>query len=214
MKGEHKPGYRRPRKGEKRQHDKPLKVDRLPLEVRDAIQKARAAGSTWQETTEAAAAAAAKLKVEAPSEGAVRRWHDLRVEQVVRETFEMDELAEKNLHKFFGRTLAELPAAAVHSLKAQVYGMQSAKTPAQREASIGNFLLLLSRIIDAQAKEKRAEIEERKVNLAQKKFEDLKSKAEKELNAAERKIGKGQELTGKDIDRIRRKVFGLGPAAA
>jgi len=210
MKGEHKPGYRRPRTGEKRRTRQPLKMDRLPAEVRDAIQKARAAGKTWEETAESAS----KIAGQEISVGACYRWYDIRVEQVLRETAEMDELAEKNLRKFFGRTLAELPEAAAHSLKAEVYGMQSAKTSAQREASIGNFLALLSKIIDAQSKQKRAEIEERKVNLAQKKFDELKSKAEKELNAAERKIGKGGQLTGEDINRIRRKVFGLGPAAA
>jgi len=208
--GKHREGYQRPRTGEKRRTRQPLKMDRLPAEVRDAIQKARAEGKIWEEIAEIAS----KVAGTPLSDEVCRRWYDLRVEQVLRETVEMDELAEKNLRRYFGRTLAELPEAAAHSLKAEVYGMQSAKTSTQREASIGNFLSVLSKIIEAQSKQKRAEIEERKVNLAQKKFEELKSKAEKATDEAAAKIGKGKELTIEDVNRIRRKVFGLGPATA
>ncbi len=211
MKGEHKPGYRRPRTGEKRRTRQPLKVDKLPQEVREAIQKARAAGATWAETAEAAAKVAARLKISFPSEDAVRRWYDLRIEQVNREVEELDVRAEKNLKKFFGQSLKELPAAAAHALKREVFGMQAAKTSEQREASIGSFLVVLSKIIDAQAKQKRAEIEERKVNLAQKKFDELKAKAEKELNALGQKIEKGKQPTAADIDRIRERALGLPP---
>lgn len=213
MRGQHKPGYVRPRKGEKRQQDKPLKVDRLPAEVRDAIQKARVAGRTWAETTEAAAKAAAKLGVKPPSEGAVRRWYDQRIEQVQKEVMAQAERARALAAAFAQRGFKELPEAALAALSSEVFTVMEAGTPGAREASLSNLVFMLSKLIDAQSKQKRAEIEERKVNLAQKKFDELKSKAEKATNEAAAKIGKGKEVTLADINSIRAK-FALPPVAA
>ena len=77
MKGEHKPGYRRPRTGEKRSVRQPLRIDGLSQEVRDEILKARAAGKTWEETAELAS----KTAGESLAMSVVHRWYDLRVEQ-------------------------------------------------------------------------------------------------------------------------------------
>lgn len=72
-----KSAYRSPRTGEPRRQRKPLKIDRLPQTVKDAIVAAREAGETWSHTSEIASAAAG-LRI---SVSAVQRWHDLRVEQ-------------------------------------------------------------------------------------------------------------------------------------
>lgn len=75
--GKHRPGYRNPRTGEKRQQRKPLRIDRLSVEVKDAIIDARAAGQTWRQAAEAATSKAGfKL-----SSTTVQRWYDLRVQQ-------------------------------------------------------------------------------------------------------------------------------------
>lgn len=69
--------YRKPRTGEKRARRKPLRIDKLPAAVKDAIVAARNAGETWKETARiASACAGVKL---APS--SVQRWHDIRIEQ-------------------------------------------------------------------------------------------------------------------------------------
>ena len=70
-------GYRAPRTGEPRKQHKPLKIDRLPQVVKDAITAARESGETWAHTAQLASAAAGI----ALSASSVQRWHDLRVDQ-------------------------------------------------------------------------------------------------------------------------------------
>jgi len=209
--GQHKPGYRRPRTGERRQHRKPLTVDRMPQEVRDAIQEARAAGRTWEETTEAAAAAARKLGAPAPSEGAVHRWYDLRVAQVQREVMAQAESARTLAAAFASKGFAELPESALNALASEIFSAMEAEGPAGRQKALLSFGVVLSKLIAAQAADKRAELEGRKLKLAEKKFEDVKSKAEKATSEAANKIGKGKRVTLADINRIRER-FGLPPA--
>jgi hypothetical protein len=74
-------GYRHPRVGEKRQSRQPLRIDKLPAEVKSAIIDARADGMTWKEAADAASAKAG-LRL---SPTTVSRWYDLRVEQPRRE---------------------------------------------------------------------------------------------------------------------------------
>jgi hypothetical protein len=69
--------YRHPRVGEKRQSRKPLRIDKLPAEVKAVIIESRATGMTWQETAEAASVKAGQRL----SHTTVQRWYDLRVEQ-------------------------------------------------------------------------------------------------------------------------------------
>jgi hypothetical protein len=70
-------GYRHPRVGEKRQSRQPLRIDKLPAEVKSAIIAARAEGKTWKETAQAASAVAG---MNLPT-SMVQRWYDLRIEQ-------------------------------------------------------------------------------------------------------------------------------------
>lgn len=75
--GKAEEGYRKPRIGEKRTHRMPLRIDRLPAEVKAVIVESRAAGLSWIKTAEAASAKAGQHL--APT--TVQRWHDLRIEQ-------------------------------------------------------------------------------------------------------------------------------------
>jgi hypothetical protein len=63
--------------GEPRRCRQPLRIDKLPAEVREAIITARSAGQTWKQTADAASAKAG-IKL---SPSLVQRWYDLRVEQ-------------------------------------------------------------------------------------------------------------------------------------
>jgi hypothetical protein len=76
-----KAGYRHPRIGEKRQSRKPLRIDRLPAEVKSAIIDARAEGRTWKETAHAASVIAGCTLPPTT----VQRWYDLRIEQPQRD---------------------------------------------------------------------------------------------------------------------------------
>jgi len=73
--------YRHPRLGEKRKHRKPLHIDRLSAEVKDAIIAARDAGQTWKEAADnASLKAGVRLSVTN-----VQRWYDLRIDQPEKE---------------------------------------------------------------------------------------------------------------------------------
>ncbi|MFL6313886.1 MAG: hypothetical protein ACJ71W_17450 [Terriglobales bacterium] len=55
----------------------PLRIDKLPAEVKSAIIDARAEGRTWKETAHAASAIAGCTL----HASMVQRWYDLRIEQ-------------------------------------------------------------------------------------------------------------------------------------
>jgi hypothetical protein len=207
MKGEHKPGYRPPRTGEKRAVRQPLKIDKLGQEVRDAILKARADGKTWEETAEAAS----KWNGEKLAPSVVHRWYDLRVAQVQREVMNQAEGSRVLAASFEKMGFEGLPEAALNALSSEVFAVVEAGTPAERMKSLGRLILLASDLKKAQAAEKRAGVQERKLDLENKKFEELRSKADKETNAAAEKVGKGRALTIDDINRIRERALGLPP---
>jgi hypothetical protein len=79
--GKTEASYRHPRIGEKRQSRKPLRIDKLPAEVKSAIIDARAEGRTWKETAHAASVIAGCTLPPTT----VQRWYDLRIEQPRRE---------------------------------------------------------------------------------------------------------------------------------
>lgn len=219
--GKHREGYQRPRTGEKRRTRQPTAIEKLPGEVRDKVrafvddarngrcrcQKQTAHRHDWDGLAESANREF-KLK---NSPDAYRRDYDVFVEQVRRENLERNQSFQKLVDAFKERGIEGLPVAAMNALTGESLAALNAKDPEVRRAAMLSFGVVLAKLIDAQSKQKRAEIEERKVNLAQKKFEELKSKAEKELNAAKGKIEGGKRITAADIDRIRERALGLPP---
>jgi hypothetical protein len=207
MKGEHRPGYKRPRTGEKRATRQPLGIDKLEEKVRIEIQKRRAAGETWGEI-ESASSQFAGERLPANS---LARWYDLRVAQVQREVLEQAERARALAATFAQKGFVELPEATLNALSAEVFAVAGSGSPAERGKALGNLLFLVTKLMAARAKEKAVNIQERGLKLAEKKFEDLKGKADKETSEAAAKLGKGREITVADINRIRERVFGLAP---
>jgi len=207
MQGEHKPGYRPPRTGEKRSTRQPLKIDKLDPKVRADILKARAEGLTWEETAEFASKSAG----ESLAVSLVHRWYDIRVEQVQREVMEQAERSRVIAGAFAAKGFEGLPEAAVNALSSEVFAIMEAGTPAEREKGLGNLVFVLSSLMKAQAAKKRVELEREKIELAKKKFDELRDKADKATNDAAAKVGKGRALTIDDINRIRERALGLPP---
>jgi hypothetical protein len=207
MKGQHKPGYHRPRTGEKRHWRQPLVIDTLPEVARLEIQKRRAKGETWEEISEASEKFAGRRL----ALSVLHRWYDLRVEQVQRDVMAQAERARSIAAAFAGKQFKDLPEATVNALSSEVFAVSEAGKPAEREAALGRLLFLLTKLMQAQAAEKRVEIEKSRIELARKKFEELRNKAEKVTNDAATKLGKGRALTIDDINRIRERTFGLPP---
>ncbi|MGO9643012.1 MAG: phage protein Gp27 family protein [Candidatus Acidiferrales bacterium] len=197
----------RPRTGEARKTRQPFRVDKLPEKVRDAILKARAQGRTWEETAEAASSAAG-----APIGHSVcHRWYDVRVEQVQREVLAQSERARELAAAFRGKSFKDLPESAVNALSAEVFAVMEASGGAQREISLGRLVLVLSKLIAAQARQRAVKLEEEKVKLAKDKFDELRARTEKATSEAARKLAGGKPLTVADIDKIRQRTLGLPP---
>jgi hypothetical protein len=200
----------RPKTGEVRRTRQPFRLDKLPQKARDAILKARAEGLTWDETAERASAAAG-----APiGHSSCHRWYDVRVEQVQREVLAQSERARELAAAFRGKGFKDLPESAVNALSAEVFAVVEASSGAQRGAALGGLVLVLSKLIAAQARQRAVELEEEKVKLAKDKFEEVRARAEKATSDAAKKLAGGRQLTVDDINRIRRNALGLPPIAA
>jgi len=200
MKGEHKPGYRRPRKGEKRAVDQPFKLDRLPQEVRDAILTARNQdGKTWEETAEIASKVAGR-PISATS---VRRWYDVRVAQVNAEVMKEAEASRVIAAEFAAMGFEKLPAATMNALSGEVFNIAKAKNSAERQAALSNLAFLLSKMITAEAGRDKLEIEKRKVKLAEQKLDAVRAKLSgvKDAVAGGKKKVSREELA-KKLDEI------------
>ncbi len=129
MQGEHRPGYRRPRTGEKRAVRQPLAIDKLSEEVREKIQKLRAEGKTWEEISEQSLKFAGKeLAV-----STLHRWYDIRIEQVQRDVLAQSERARALAAAFAKKGFAELPEATVNALSSEVFSVMEDGTPRERK---------------------------------------------------------------------------------
>lgn len=193
MKGQHKPGYHRPRTGEKRQVRQPLAIDKLPEAVRMQIQKRRAAGQTWEEISEASAEFAGKpLAVTT-----LHRWYDLRIEQVRREVMAQAERAREVAAAFAGKGFEKLPEAVQAGLSTAIFALAES----QDEASRNKFLKAMSEFSWLLARHRQLDQEDRRLALESKKLETLSLKIRGLKDAVAKKKMNPQDLA-KKLDEI------------
>lgn len=214
----------RPKTGERRDRQQPLKIDKLPQELRDELQKLRNAdGLTWLEIEErspdlagwskASAAALALFPAKRIPHSNLQRWFDLRVQQVndqiLAETIRSQELAAA----FAGRKPTD-PDATLNALHDQIFALMRA-VDANSQTKFINGLLALAHL---QVKFQKNQIaqqlvttEAKRVKLLEEEAARKQSKFEKETNDAAKKLGKGKAVTLEDINNIRERVFGLPP---
>lgn len=229
----------RPKTGEARVVRQPLKIDLLPQDVRDAIETLYDRGRTWMEIEEKSSRPysaqwavddggfvdweSLDLKVlehfpemKLPK-STLHRWFDLRVEQARKRVLTESAQAREFAHAFTTGSVADGNAAVVNALRDQVFNLiQSAGVGDKAKFAKGlkDLTLAMSRMQRVELQAKRVEIEGRRVTALVADAEMKQKKFETEMNAAEKKITRGQPLTKDDIDRIRERVFGLGPKQA
>lgn len=162
MRGEHKPGYVRPRTGEKRETRQPLKIDSLAEDVRKAIQKARADGKTWEETAELASKSAG----EPLAVSVVHRWYDLRVDQVQKEVMQQSARARVFAAKLAQSEFRNISEAAINLLSSEAFNLAESGDPGAR-LKAGMILVQLAMRI------KRGELETERLELDRKKFVEV-----------------------------------------
>ncbi|MBZ5702136.1 MAG: DUF1699 family protein [Acidobacteriia bacterium] len=108
--GEHRPGYKRPRTGEPRRVHQHFWINTLPAKVRDRIKELRAEGKTWEEIAELSREFSPKRL--APS--VLHRWFDVHVQQPARrpELGDIEKLASLIADRIFERLKELLPGRA------------------------------------------------------------------------------------------------------
>jgi ketosteroid isomerase-like protein len=229
----------RPKTGEKREVKRPLNIDRMPVEVRDAILQLRDAGKTWPEIEELSSlpyneAWSTKGGGFVNWEGLttpvlelfpdlklphsnLHRWYDLRVSQVVAETMARSAQAREIAAAFAKSIVAGDDDAVMNAARDQIMSVLAEDATPKGRMKAASALIALAEMMQQrranEIKERKVAVDERKI----KAFEDrealMRKKLEAETDKAASKLKKG-ELTVKDINRLRERVFGLPPVEA
>jgi hypothetical protein len=175
----------KPLTGEKRKTRQPLRIDKLPEEVRTEIQQRRAKGETWDEIADATKLPPTTLK----------RWYDIRVEQVNAEVMAQAERARVLAAEFAGKGFDRLPEAVQNALASAIFGMSEQQDETGRLraakglAEIG-WLLARTRQLDQ---------EDKRLGLEAKRLDAIRIKA-KVSDTAKKKMS-SEELARK-LDEI------------
>jgi hypothetical protein len=160
----------RPKTGEKRKANQPLKLDRLPAEVHEEILKLRAEGKTWPEIEElsrefvawdelAPALAAQFPKRKIPHTN-LHRWNDLRVDQVRKETLAEDAQARVFAEKFASAGFDKADDAVVNAFRDEVFRLTQSADPKSRadfQKMLNQLSLVMTRIERVKLQRKRVE---------------------------------------------------------
>ncbi len=232
---------RRVRTGDKRRTNQPLKIDRLPAEVQERILELRnREGKTWQEI-EDLSAEPLNSSEQPHARGFIdwqqlplavlelfpdmrlphttlHRWYDLRVAQVQREVLIRSKQAQKIAEAFAKSNVAQGDEAVVNACRDTLMSMLSENMTEETRLVATKGLLKLSEVMSKvrtnDIRERIVSVDERRVAQLEKDAELKRSRFQKEMDAAEKKVSKGEPLTIADIDQIRMRVFGIGPAPA
>lgn len=227
----------RPKTGEKREVNQPLKIDLLPQAAREAIEQLYDRGRTWVEIAEQSSRPYSEkwnadgcgfidwekldLRVleEFPemrlAKTSLHRWFDLRVKQARKQVLTESAQAREFAAAFVGRDLDGTNAAVVNAIRDQVFGLIQLGGKGNKQdfaTGLKDLTLALTRLQRVELQAKRVAVDERRVAQLEQDAEIRHQRFTREMDDAEKKITKGQALTADDINRIRERVFGLGPA--
>jgi len=227
----------RPKTGEEREVNRTLKIDLLPQTVKDAIQTLRDQGEPWPQIEARSAkpysanwsqdgggfvdwdALDTRVLEEFPDlrlpKSSLHRWYDLRIDQVRSQTLIESERARAWAQEFASKALPEANAAVINALRDQVFMLMRGVGRGDQAMFIEglkDLTLAMTRMQRVELQAKRVAVDERKVAQLEKDAELKRKQFTKEMDDAERKITRGEALTAEDINRIRERVFGIGPA--
>lgn len=225
---------RRPRVGERRQKNQPLKIDKLPLDVRDAIQYLRnVANKTWAEIEELSSLSFDKdwrtkggagfvnwdalptavlelfpeLKIPQTN---LARWYDLRVAQVMRETMVRSSQARELAAAFAKSVVAKDDQAVINAARDQLMSILAEDTSSKARINATKGLIALA---DTMIAAKKNDLRERQVGVQEKtlqmKLDLIKQKAGNLIGAIEGQDGKPPvQLTREELLEKVRDIYG------
>lgn len=209
---------RKARTGERRLVRQPLKIDKLPLELRDRIQEERAAGKTWAEIEDASPRfpewndISPEVQALFPDRRlpgrTLLRWWDLRVEQVRREMMQQAEVAKGLAVAFAGRGMKELPEAVMNALRDLIFSVlehSDEKNRGKVIKSLSDLGWLLNDYRKVEIKERQQQTSERALQL---RIEQMQAK----VATLKRDVEKKKELTAEELKKKLDEIYGLGAA--
>ncbi len=231
-----KQSKRHPLKGEKRSKNQPLKIDRLPVEVRDAIQFLKnVMGKTWQEIEELSSLPYnPKWKTEG---GGFVHWEELPTP--VLELFRDLKLPHTNLHRWYDLRVSQVTAEVeARSVQARVLAASFAKSvvkggddavlnaardqlmsllaedasPDARLTAAKGFIMLAQKMQTARLndlRERKVGVDERRIAVVEDRERQARERVDQATQQAAKK-GSGQ-FSIDDINLLRERTFGLPP---
>lgn len=223
----------KPKTGEKRSTNQPLKIDKLPPKVHDAILNLRnVMGKTWEEieaisdvhSGEACFVEWLKLETRILElfpdmrlpHTTLHRWYDIRVDQVKREVLDRSAQARQIAEAFAKSVVKNGDAAVVNAARDTFMSVLAEDGSAKGRSNAAKALIVLAEVMNrARAndiKERKVKVDERKMAQMEKDAEIRRKRFQKEMDEAEKKVTRGEALTPEDINKIRQRVFGMGPA--
>lgn len=230
---------RRPRTGEKRTTNQPLKIDRLPLEVRDAILFLRNSRfKTWEEIEELSAE---KYDPDWQKKGGgfvhweelptpvlelfpdlriphtnLHRWYDLRVTQVTAETLRRSAQARELAAAFAKSVVEGADEAVLNAARDQLMYILAEDTDQKARLTATKGLIALAEVqkgVRANTiKERKVAVDERRIKALEAREELARRKLEAEADRLQKKAAKGQ-ITPEDLARLTERTFGFKPRA-
>jgi len=225
---------RRPRTGERRRTQQPLKIDRLieaMPELRQTLQKLKNSdGLTWQEIEERSALPKAQGGFiewdELPTSvlelfpdmrlphSNLHRWYDLRVQQVVSETLARSAQAREIAEAFARSTVDGSDEAVLNAARDQIMSILSEDATTKGRMGAAKALIVLAEILQQrrtnELRERQVAVNEKKVQALLKREALTRRKLEAETERLQKKASKGQ-VTEADLARLKQRVFGIAP---
>ena len=223
---------KRPGTGDRRKTNQPLKIDRLPPAVHDAILRLRnGLGKTWQEIEELSAermgekspgfvdwehlpTAVLELfpEMRIPHSN-LQRWYDLRVTQVQSDVRHRSSQARKIAEAFAASVVENGDEAVIHAARDTFMAVLAEDSSAKGRTAAGKALLGLAEVMQAaranDIKERKVATDERKLKLLEQKEKLAIQKLEAETDRLVKKAASGQAITPEDLAQVRKQTFGF-----
>lgn len=210
-------GKSRPKTGERRQIRQPLKIDKLPVEMRDRIQAERAAGRTWEEIEEMSPEFAEWDKVPDAAKKlfpdgflphtTLARWWDLRVDQVRREVMKQAEAAKGLAVAFAGRSMEQTPEAVMNAYRDLIFSVLEQSDAKSKSKVIKNLADLGWLVNDS----RKVEIKERAQKTAERALELRVEQMTAKVVTLKKDVEK-KKLTPGELKKKLDEIYGLGAA--
>jgi uncharacterized protein involved in exopolysaccharide biosynthesis len=224
---------KRPRTGERRQINQPLKIDKLPPDVHERILALRnRLGKTWEEIESIsaqpfdekkqvglvnwAALPAAVVKLfpgKRLAHTSLHRWYDLRVSQVRRDVEQRSVIARQLAESFAKSVVSGGNEAVTNAARDQLMSLLAEDLTPKGRTNAAKGLIALAEILQAaranDIKERKVAVDVRKIKLLEDREKAARERVDQATQQAAKK-GTGQ-FSIDDINLLRERTFGLPP---